>query len=253
MNEGEWVRCIWDDDGFFSAVGKVDRVFPSGRRQVRFGNEIRNIPMERLVRQNKMQFLIDKSPKDVKRKAKSDLVGGQLLTPLTRYKNWQGVFAIDNGAFSHFHAEQFARLLERDHPRRSDCLFVTVPDVVGSARRTSELFEHRDRWVSDDWPIAYVAQDGAEDLPMPWGDMQALFIGGCDPWKDSKAAADLVKTARTLGIHVHVGRVNTPARFERFCDLDAQTCDGSGVARYDHMLARIESHFKTPRLLEVAE
>jgi hypothetical protein len=49
-----------------------------------------------------------------------------------------------------------------------------------------------------------------------------------------------VRTAKILGIHVHVGRVNTPKRFEHFCRLGADTCDGSGVAMYDHMLEAIE-------------
>jgi len=79
-----------------------------------------------------------------------------------------------------------------------------------------------------------------ENLLIPWDEMRAVFIGGCDPWKDSKAAADIVATAKTLGVHVHVGRVNTPRRFKHFTDLGADTCDGSGVARYDWMLEKIE-------------
>lgn len=188
-----------------------------------------------------MKFLIDKSPPDVKRKAESALVGGQLLTPLTRYKNWGGTFAIDNGAFSGFRANEFAKLLDREADRKSDCMFVTVPDVVASARRTLELWEFRTRWA-DGWPLALVAQDGLEDMPVPWTELAALFIGGGDPWKDSKASQDLVRTAKTLGVHVHVGRVNTPKRYELFADLGADTCDGSGVAMYDHMLAKIEKH-----------
>lgn len=188
-----------------------------------------------------MRFLIDKSPADVERKAASPLVAGQLLTPLTRYRNWGGQFAIDNGAFSGFKADDFSKLLDREAGRKDDCLFVAVPDVVASARRTLELWQFRDRWA-DGWPLALVAQDGLEDLPVPWTEMAALFIGGGDPWKDSKAVQDLVRTAKTLGIHVHVGRVNTPKRYELYADLGADTCDGSGVAMYDHMLAKIEKH-----------
>jgi len=199
-----------------------------------------------------MKFLIDKSPKDVKRKSESSLVGGQLLTPLTRYSNWGGTFAIDNGAFSGFPHDAFKTLLSREEKAETidRCLFVCVPDVVGSARRTAELFSYRQQWISDEWPIAFVCQDGAEDLPMPWNEIDAIFIGGCDPWKDSKAAVDLVKTAKTIGIHVHVGRVNTPKRYEHFSDLGADTCDGSGVAIYDHMLTRIEKEISHPQLFE---
>lgn len=187
-----------------------------------------------------MKFLIDKSPKHVERKSASALVGGQLLTPLTRYSDWQGVYAIDNGAFSGFPAESFHKLIERQNRQRERCLFVTCPDIVGAGQRSIELFLRRQRWIPEGWPVALVAQDGMEDLLMPWDDMQAVFIGGCDPWKDSKAAADIVKTAKTLGVHVHVGRVNTPKRYRHFAELGADTCDGSGVAQYDWMLEKIE-------------
>ena len=186
-----------------------------------------------------MQFLIDKSPRDVTRKAVSSLVAGQLLTPLTRYADWGGEYAIDNGAFSGFRAADFSRLLERQSPHRARCLFVTCPDIVGNARRTLELWQRRDNWL-EGWPSALVAQDGLEEMPVPWDDVDTLFVGGGDPWKDSAAAADLVRTAKTLGVWVHVGRVNTPNRFEHFDRLGADTCDGSGVAMYDHMLAKIE-------------
>ena len=101
-----------------------------------------------------------------------------------------------------------------------------------------ELWKHRDKWLTG-WPMALVAQNGIEDLEIPWHEMDALFIGGVDPWKDSKAVADLVKTAKTLGIWVHVGRLNSPKRFDHFDALGADSCDGSGIARYDHMLEAI--------------
>lgn len=184
-----------------------------------------------------MKFLIDKSSADIGRKMEQrcDYIAGQLLTPLTRYANFGGTFAIDNGAFSGFDGTAFKALLAREQPNRSRCLFVTIPDVVGSARRTLEIWRHRAKFAQY-WPIALVAQDGAEDLEMPWDEMSAVFIGGRDPWKDSQASIDIVKTAKTLGLHVHVGRVNTAKRFRLFSDAGADTCDGSGVAMYDHML-----------------
>lgn len=187
-----------------------------------------------------MKFLIDKSPKDVKRKAAlhPELVVGQLLTPLTRYSNAGGVFAVDNGAFSGFRRQEFQSLLKREQSNKQRCLFVTVPDIVAAGRRTLEIWQHRDSIV-DGWPLALVAQDGMEDLAIPWHEMAAVFIGGGDPWKDSKAAIDIVKTAKTLGKHVHVGRVNTLKRYKLFAKHGADTCDGSGVAIYDHMLENI--------------
>jgi hypothetical protein len=204
-----------------------------------------------------MKFLIDKSPKDVARKTglHPSLVAGQLLTPLTRYRNAGGVFAIDNGAFSGFRSDDFAALLQREEQNRERCLFVTVPDVVAAGRRTLEIWKFRHNIVRH-WPLALVAQDGMEDLEIPWGEMAAVFIGGGDPWKDSKASLDIVKTAKTLGKHVHVGRVNTAKRFKLFTDAGADTCDGSGVAMYDHMLddiAKALSKEPEPTLWDEAE
>lgn len=187
-----------------------------------------------------MKFLIDLSPKKLSEKMGSPLVMGQLLTPLTGYSDAGLPYAIDNGAFSGFPAEKFARLLRRQDNRKDDCLFVTCPDVVGSAQRTLELFKLRRKWIPEGWKVALVAQDGLENLEIPWGELDAIFIGGQDPWKDSKSAQDIVKTAKILGVWVHVGRVNTSRRFQLFDSLGADSCDGSGIARYDEMLEIIE-------------
>ena len=187
-----------------------------------------------------MKFLIDLSPNRLSEKINSPLVMGQLLTPLTGYADAGGIYAIDNGAFSGFPADRFRRLLERQESRKADCLFVTCPDIVGAGQRSIELFKRRSRWIPEGWKVALVAQDGMEDLEIPWDEMDAIFIGGGDPWKDSKASQDIVKTAVTLGVWVHVGRINTPRRFELFDELGADSCDGSGIAMYDHMLQKIE-------------
>lgn len=192
-----------------------------------------------------MKFLLDTSAEKVSAKHhKYEIVGGQLLTPLTRYKSWRGTFAMDNGAFSGFKAREFRALLARESHRKRDCLFVAIPDVVGDARRTLEIWQHRHKWAVG-WPLALVAQDGQENLAIPWDEIDALFLGGRDPWKDSPAAQNLVRTAKILGKHVHIGRVNTARRFALFSDLGADTCDGSGASKYDHMLDDIVEHMST--------
>jgi len=174
-----------------------------------------------------MKFLIDNSKFN---ETYADFVAGQLLTPLTNYRNWSpDYFAIDNGAFSGFKLNAFRRLLNRQEPNRAGCQFVCVPDVVGNARRTLEIWERRHE-VVDGWPLALVAQDGLEDLSVPWGEFECLFIGGTNEFKSSAAAWDLIQTAKILKKHVHIGRVNSSARFENFADV-ADTCDGSGVSR----------------------
>lgn len=161
---------------------------------------------------------------------------GQLLTPLTRRKlrDPSRPWAIDNGGFSGLNVSAFTALLSREQHRRDDCLFVAAPDIVGEAQRTNELF---DLWGPrlEGWRIAFVAQDGQERLPIPWERIDAIFIGGSTTWKCGPHAAAIVKTAQLFEKWVHVGRVNTPGRFNYFEQIGADSCDGTGIARYTHM------------------
>jgi len=187
-----------------------------------------------------MKLLYDASPKGMIDRTHYDCIGGQLITPLTRHKNWGGIFAVDNGAYSKFNATEFLRLLKRDYASREQCLFVCSPDVVGSARRTLEAF---DVWYTKliGWPVALVAQDGIEDLPIPWEFVDAIFIGGTNAFKEAQACFDIIKTAQLLGKHTHVGRINTPRRWRLFENLGVDTCDGSGLSRFDWMIDKIEA------------
>lgn len=160
----------------------------------------------------------------------------QLFSPLTRFadKNPEGMKAMDNGGFAGLNIDAFNALLDRESHQRDMFRFVAVPDIVASARRTLELFDY---WYSRlcDWPLALVAQDGQEDLPIPWDLIQAIFIGGSTRWKMSKHAADIIKTAGAMEKHIHVGRVNDPIRWQYFEDLGVDSVDGTGIARYSHM------------------
>lgn len=173
----------------------------------------------------------------------------QLLTPLTRFtrQHPEAHFAIDNGAFARFDTLAFLSLLEREKHARHLCRFLAAPDVVASARRTLETFEHW-RYKLTGWPLALVAQDGLEDLDIPWSGIEAIFIGGSTTWKLSKAAADVVKTAKCIGKWVHAGRVNTPARFEYFEELGADSIDGTGLSRFSWMRTRIHEQAIKPNL-----
>jgi hypothetical protein len=162
---------------------------------------------------------------------------GQLLTPLTRYKlrDPSRPFAIDNGRFSSgWNADAFISLLNREAYHRDRCLFVTVPDVVGSARRTLEVF---DRWKDRlaGWKLALACQDGQEHLPIPWDEIAAVFIGGSTSWKCGPHAKHIVQAAQALGKWTHIGRINDPSRWKHFEDMGADSADGTGIARYTHM------------------
>ncbi len=165
---------------------------------------------------------------------------GQLLTPLTRYRLRSERWAIDNGGYSDFDEAAFRALLKREEHHRDQCLFVAAPDIVGSAQRTLELFG---RWAPQlsGWPVALVCQDGQENLPIPWDDVAAVFIGGTTNWKLSVHVEQIVKTAKMFGKWVHAGRVNDPRRFHHFERLGVDSCDGSGIARYTHMREAIAS------------
>lgn len=161
---------------------------------------------------------------------------GQLLTPLTRYRLRNPIlpWAIDNGGFSGLDVDGLMSLLKREEHHKQFCRFVAAPDVVGSARRTLEVFE---RWRPklEGWNVAVVCQDGQEDLPMPWDEITAIFIGGSTSWKCSHHSEHLIRAAKALGKWVHIGRVNDPIRFSHFEKLGADSCDGTGIARYTHM------------------
>lgn len=158
---------------------------------------------------------------------------GQLLTPLSGFKNRGRQFGIDNGAFSRFDAKTFMARLNREKENRERCLFVAAPDIVGSARRTLEVFSHWHPKLHG-WPIALVCQDGQEDLPIPWDLIEAVFIGGTTEFKMSKGAAAILKAARILDKWCHVGRVNTADRLGAFEEL-ADSVDGTGLSQYSHM------------------
>jgi hypothetical protein len=179
---------------------------------------------------------------------------GQLLTPLTRYRLRDAArpWAIDNGGFAQLNIPGLRSLLEREERHRENCLFVAVPDIVGSAQRTLELF---DLFAPDfeGWKVALVCQDGQENLPIPWARIAAVFIGGSTNWKCSVHVEQIIKTAKLFGKWVHVGRVNHPDRFRHFEALGADSCDGTGIARYTHMRQAIAVREENATLFDHGE
>ena len=173
--------------------------------------------------------------------ARTDLVGQPVAARIVSPITGRAVY------FSRFDRDGFLRILEKHKERRELCRFVALPDVVGSARRTLEAFDH---WygILEGWPRALVAQDGIENLPIPWSAIDAIFIGGSTKFKLSKDAADVIRTAKILGKWIHAGRVNTPGRLEYFDDLGADSIDGTGLARYSWMREKIYRAANEPDL-----
>ena len=112
---------------------------------------------------------------------------------------------------------------------RSSCLFVVAPDVVGQAQATLEKYQYwGPKLRRDGWPVAFVAQDGQENLPFP-ASFDALFIGGSTAWKMSEAALMCIKRAQMLGKWVHVGRVNSQLRIAHFQLASVNSVDGTSL------------------------
>lgn len=160
--------------------------------------------------------------------------GGVLVTPSTRGiptaisqgQSWAG----DNQAFTKGFDETrfFPWLYGTMAPFKATCLFVTVPDVVGDAQATLDLFQHYRRDFGD-WPVAFVAQDGQELLSLP-DDFDVLFVGGSTEWKESRFVIRIIKQAQELEKQIHIGRVNWGRRYRLFSILKGSnlfTCDGT--------------------------
>jgi hypothetical protein len=174
----------------------------------------------------------------------------QLLTPLTGFirQKAHDEYAIDNGAFAGFDTARFLYLLRRENESKHLCRFVVVPDVVGDARRTLEVFDHW-KYSLTGWPLAFAAQDGIEHISIPWKHLAAIFIGGTTEFKLGERAKAVIRAAQAMGKYVHVGRVNTPGRFEYFESLGVDSIDGTGLSRYTHMREKIWQRYNQPNLL----
>lgn len=137
-------------------------------------------------------------------------------------------FGVDNGCYAHpetFDLDAYLAWL-KDLPR---ALFATAEDEVGDARATlAKSMPQLDLIRRTGQPAAFVAQDGLEELPIPWDDFDVLFVGGSTSWKLSPHAAELARQAHDLGKHVHVGRVNSFRRALHAAQhMDADSVDGS--------------------------
>lgn len=144
-------------------------------------------------------------------------------------------WAADNGRFSKpttYSDERYLAWLAK-RPGQDRCLFATAPDVVGDAAATLALSAPmfgRIRGLG--YRVALVAQDGLEELPVPWDEFDALFIGGTTAWKLSEAAAGLAREAKRRGKWVHMGRVNSLRRLRYADAIGCDSADGT-VLKHD--------------------
>jgi hypothetical protein len=183
-----------------------------------------------------MKIMLDCSSKKIH--AYRDRYGGdfwQLRTPLTAYALAGVPYGLDNGCFKRFNKKTWERLLDEAEDNMPK--FVCLPDIVGDAARTLDLFDAFEI-KTNGLPRALVLQDGIANHRIPWDKMAAVFVGGSDSFKTSDEAMNACRTAKMLGKWVHVGRVNTAARVNYWKGM-ADSIDGSGISRYDHMLENV--------------
>lgn len=155
-------------------------------------------------------------------------------TPMQGNRSLDGVpWCADNGVFGKGYPgddKWWAWLVQHAH-RADSCVFAVAPDVVGDAAATlarSMPWLPRIRGLG--YAAAFVAQDGLEDLTVPWDDFDVLFIGGTTAWKLGAAARAVAADATARGKHVHMGRVNSLRRLAYAEYIGCDSADGTFIA-----------------------
>lgn len=159
---------------------------------------------------------------------------GFIDTPAQRIPRPAGVtWCADNGCFGKGYPgdEKWLAWLQRHAGDAARCTFATAPDVVADAAATLERsapFLPQIRAAG--YPAALVAQDGLEDLTVPWDSFDVLFVGGSTEWKLGPHARALVAEARARGKGTHMGRVNTRKRYRYASYIGCDSADGTHLA-----------------------
>lgn len=144
------------------------------------------------------------------------------------------VFAADNDAFSGFHFDRYVDMLQMLKRWERKPAWVTLPDVVSDYLKTEELAR---KWVDVLRGLfglrpAYVIQDGQTIWNIDWGLVDALFVGGSTEYKLGPDARLLVYAAKSRGLWVHMGRVNSKKRMSYARMIGCDSVDGSSFNMY---------------------
>lgn len=106
--------------------------------------------------------------------------------------------------------------------------FAVAPDVPFDAAGTlGESLPWMSRIRSLGIPAAFAAQDGCEQLGVPWDELDVLFLAGSTEWKVGPVAHQLTQEARRLGKRVHMGRVNSLKRLRVAEAFGCHSADGT--------------------------
>ena len=157
---------------------------------------------------------------------------GFMLTPqiTTKVDLNDVTWAADNGRFNNpiaYSDEKFFYWLDQ-RKGLGTCLFACAPDTWGDSVKTLDESEPMLPVIRmHGYKAALVAQDGLENLRIPWDKFDALFIGGTDPWRSSTAVPALVHKAKSMDKWVHMGRVNSWRRIKYAASIGCDSVDGT--------------------------
>ena len=161
------------------------------------------------------------------------------------------VWCADNGRFGKGWPgrDPYLRWLSAREHLADRCQFVLLPDVPFDMHRS---LDYSASYIADvasmGFPVALALQNGAEDMTMPWPDIDAVFLAGDTAWKLSPAAKQLSDQARGLGKWSHMGRVNTWRRLRYAAGIGCDSADGTCFTRGpDKNLERITRWQATDR------
>jgi hypothetical protein len=144
-------------------------------------------------------------------------------------------YACDNGKFGKGWPgadrwfEWLCTTVDRYGPDR--CLWAVAPDVPFDAAGTlAESLPWLARIRELGIPAAFAAQDGCDELGVPWDAFDVLFLAGSTEWKTGPIAEALAREAKARGKQVHMGRVNSLARLRTAEWFGCDSADGTYLA-----------------------
>lgn len=173
---------------------------------------------------------------------------GQICTPAAGNKVVPGVsWCADNGVFGNTYPGDGAYLdwLKERAWAVNQCAFAVAPDVVCDAQATLDRSTPMLPAIrAAGYPVALAAQNGIEDLTVPWADFDVVFLGGDDEWKLGPHAAALTAEARARGKWVHMGRVNSRRRLRYAAYIGCNSADGTYLKWPDANLPKLLGYLR---------
>lgn len=179
-----------------------------------------------------MVLLVSGATTTVRRYAASGGIG-HLLTPANGNRVEALLagglpLAADNSCYRGLDARAFRAMCRCLRPHAQRVLWVAAPDMVANAYATLVRFWlHQPLLAAYGLPAAYVIRDGQCFLPVPWGQIRCLFVGGSTPWKEGPHALQLILEAKRRGLWVHVGRVSARRRMRLFAWAGVDSIDST--------------------------